>query len=209
MRVTTSIRPGKWCIRRPAVMSTGSVPRSAAMAASAFQSTTVERARITVASPTGIELARMAGSLCHPVGARLRRRPQSFQAELDRASSEQATPASGQDQRLTRSDSDKGAAIIPIDAQPLGTKGFGRAARAVRQRGLSTLLHWPDPQRAAGAAAPLRRVSSRWNATQRNLGPGWFKNRATQSLHDVAGSRPSPMRFMKAALWPTCPLKCI
>jgi hypothetical protein len=31
------------------------------MAASAFQSTIVERARITVASPTGIELARMAG----------------------------------------------------------------------------------------------------------------------------------------------------
>ena len=36
--------------------------------------------------------------------------------------------ASGQDQRLTKNDSDKGAAIIPIDAQPLGTKGFGRAA---------------------------------------------------------------------------------
>jgi hypothetical protein len=26
------------------------------------------------------------------------------------------------------SDSNKGAAIIPIDAQPLGTTGFGRAA---------------------------------------------------------------------------------
>jgi hypothetical protein len=37
--------------------------------------------------------------------------------------------ASGQDQRLTKNDSHKGAAIIPIDAQPLGTKGFGRAAR--------------------------------------------------------------------------------
>ena len=36
--------------------------------------------------------------------------------------------ASGQRQRLTKSDLDKGAAIIPIDAQPLGTNGFGRAA---------------------------------------------------------------------------------
>jgi hypothetical protein len=36
--------------------------------------------------------------------------------------------ASGQGQRLTKSDSDKGAAIIPIDAQPLGMDGFGRAA---------------------------------------------------------------------------------
>ena len=74
---------------------------------------------ITVASPTGIELAWMAAFLSHTIGARLRRRPESVQAELDRVSSERATPASGQDQRLTRSDSDKGAAIIPIDAQPL------------------------------------------------------------------------------------------
>jgi hypothetical protein len=55
---------GTWCIRRPAVMSTRSVPRSAAMAASAFQSTTVGRARITVASPTGI--AGMDGGLSLP-----------------------------------------------------------------------------------------------------------------------------------------------
>jgi hypothetical protein len=61
-------------------------------------------------------------------GARLRRRLQSLQAELDQVSSEQATTASGQDQRLTKRDSDKGAAIIPIDAQPLGTNGFGRSA---------------------------------------------------------------------------------
>jgi hypothetical protein len=88
----------------------------------------VGRARITVASPTGIELAWMAAFLCHTIGARLRHRPHSIQAELDQASSEQPTPASGQDQRLTKSDSDKGAAIIPIDAQPLGTTGFGRAA---------------------------------------------------------------------------------
>lgn len=40
--------------------------------------------------------------------------------------------ASGQDQRLTKSHSDKGAAIIPIDAQLLGTSGFGRAAEAGR-----------------------------------------------------------------------------
>ena len=56
------------------------------------------------------------------------RGPQSVPAELDRVLSERATPASGQDQCLTKSDSDKGAAIIPIDAQPLGTNGFGRAA---------------------------------------------------------------------------------
>jgi hypothetical protein len=24
------------------------------------------------------------------------------------------------------------------------------------------ILHWPDPQRAAGAAAPLRRASNLW-----------------------------------------------
>jgi hypothetical protein len=53
--ITTSIRPVTWCIRRPAVRSTRSAPRSAAMAASAFQSTIVGRARITVASLTGIE----------------------------------------------------------------------------------------------------------------------------------------------------------
>ena len=98
------------------------------MAASAFQSTIVERVRITVVSPTGIEPGTDAGFLCHPIDARLRRRPQSVQAEVDHASSEQATTASGQDQRLTKSDSDKGAAIIPIDARPLGTNGFGRAA---------------------------------------------------------------------------------
>jgi len=55
-------------------------------------------------------------------------RQQGVRAELDQALSGQATTASGQGQRLTKSDSDKGAAIIPIDAQPLGTDGFGRAA---------------------------------------------------------------------------------
>jgi hypothetical protein len=71
----------------------------------------------------------MDGGLSLPYDlARLRRRLHSIQAELDQASSEQATPASGQDQRLAKGDSDKGAAIIPIDAQPLGTNGFGRAA---------------------------------------------------------------------------------
>jgi hypothetical protein len=49
--------------------------RNAAMAVSAFQSTIVGRARITVASPTGIEPARMAGFLFHTIGACLRRRP--------------------------------------------------------------------------------------------------------------------------------------
>ena len=39
-----------------------------------------------------------------------------------------STTASGQDQRLTQNHSDKGAAIIPIDAQPPRTNGFGRAA---------------------------------------------------------------------------------
>jgi hypothetical protein len=46
------------------------------MAASAFQSTTVGRARITAASPTGIELLRMAGILCPAIGTSL----QSVQA---------------------------------------------------------------------------------------------------------------------------------
>lgn len=113
-----AIRSGTSCIRHPAVRSTRSAPRSAAMAASAFQSITVGRAPFTAESPIGIELARTAGFHCHTIGARLRRRPQSVQAELDQASSEQATTASGQDQRLTKSDSDKGAAIIPIDALP-------------------------------------------------------------------------------------------
>jgi hypothetical protein len=72
------------------------------MAASAFQSTTMGRARITVASPTGIELARMAAFLCHTIGARLRQRPQSVAVELNQLPSEQATTASGQDQRLTK-----------------------------------------------------------------------------------------------------------
>jgi hypothetical protein len=76
MIITTSIRPSTWCIRRPAVISTRSVPRSAAMAASAFQSTTVGRARITAASPTGIELLRMAGIFCPAIGTSL----QSVQA---------------------------------------------------------------------------------------------------------------------------------
>jgi hypothetical protein len=122
------------------------------MAASASQSTTVELARITAASPTGIKAGTDGGLSLPEIGTG----PENIQAELNRASSEQATTASGQDQRLTKNDSDKGAAIIPIDAQPLGTKRRRKSRRAVRQRGLPTLLHWPDLQRAAGAAAPLR-----------------------------------------------------
>ena len=94
------------------------------MAASASQSTTVELARITAASPAGIKAGTDGGLSLPEIGTG----PESVQAELNRASSEQATTASGQDQRLTKSDSDKGAAIIPIDAQPLGASGFGRAA---------------------------------------------------------------------------------
>jgi hypothetical protein len=55
MITTRSIRPGTWCIRRLAVRNPRSAPRSAAMAASAFQSTTVGRARITAVSRTWIE----------------------------------------------------------------------------------------------------------------------------------------------------------
>jgi hypothetical protein len=55
MITTTSIRPGTWCIRRLAVRNPRSALRSAAMAASAFKSTTVELARITAVSRTGIE----------------------------------------------------------------------------------------------------------------------------------------------------------
>jgi hypothetical protein len=60
--------------------------------------------------PTGIELARIAAFLCRTISARLERRPQSVQA--DRASFTQVVTASGQDHRLTKSDSDKGAATI-------------------------------------------------------------------------------------------------
>jgi hypothetical protein len=84
------------------------------MAALAFQSITVGRARFMAVSRTGIELARMAGVLC-----RTSLRPQSVRASAQLASSRQATTASGRGQRLTNGDSDKGAAIIPIDAQPL------------------------------------------------------------------------------------------
>jgi hypothetical protein len=86
------------------------------------------RARITVASPTGIELAWMAAFLCHTIWC-APKTPARTASKLSLIGpSERATTASGQDQRLTKSDSDKGAAIIPIDAQPLGTHGFGRAA---------------------------------------------------------------------------------
>jgi hypothetical protein len=85
----------------------------------------VERARITVASPTGIEPG-TDGGLSLPSDWRAPKTPPAERPSW--ASSERAATASSQDQRLTRNDSDKGAAIIPIDAQPLGTKGFGRAA---------------------------------------------------------------------------------
>jgi hypothetical protein len=76
MIIITSIRPGTWCIRRLAVRNPRSGPRSVAMAASAFQSTTVERAPITAVLPTGIEPSLgIAGLLFHKIGARLRRRP--------------------------------------------------------------------------------------------------------------------------------------
>ena len=206
MITTTSIGPGTWCIRRLAVRNPRSAPRSAAMAASASQSTTVELARITAASPTGIKAGTDGGLSLPEIGTG----PENIQAELNRASSEQATTASGQDQRITKNDSDKGAAIIPIDAQPLGTKRLRKSRRAVRQRGLPTLLHWPDPQRAAGAAAPLRRVSSRWSATQRNLRPGWFKNRASQfgrcrACMTLLKGTSSTIRFITAVLWPIRP----
>ena len=38
------------------------------------------------------------------------------------------TTASGQGHHLQETDLDQGAAIIPIDAQPRGISGFGRAA---------------------------------------------------------------------------------
>ena len=85
------------------------------MAASVFQSTTAGHAHIMVASRTGIELARMPVLLCRMI-------------ENLKSGFAEGITASGQRQRLTKSHSDKGAAIIPIDAQPLGTNGFGRAA---------------------------------------------------------------------------------
>jgi hypothetical protein len=94
----------------------------------------VELARITAVSLTGIE----AGTDGDPFLPELGAGPENIQAELIRASSAQATTASDQDQRLTKNDSDKGAAIIPIDAQPLGTKRLRKSRRAVRRRGLPT-----------------------------------------------------------------------
>ena len=99
----------------------------------------------------------MSGIFCPTIGTGL----QGVQAELDQASYERAKTASGQDHRLTKSDSNKGAAIIPIDAQPVGKNWLRKSRRAVRQRGLPTLLHWPDPQQAVGAAAPSVRVANR------------------------------------------------
>ena len=93
---------------------------------------------------------------------------------LIRPPSRQATTASGQDRRLTRSDLDKGGGDYSNRCATAGNKRLRKSRRAGRQRGLPTLLHWPDPQRAVGAAAPLRRVSSRWSATRRILSPGWF-----------------------------------
>jgi hypothetical protein len=53
------------------------------MAASAFQSTTVERAPITAVLPTGTEPSLgIAGLLFPKIGARLRRRLRIVQAEL-------------------------------------------------------------------------------------------------------------------------------
>jgi hypothetical protein len=195
MITTTSIRPGTWCIRRLAVRNPRSAPRSAAMAASASQSTIVKLARITAASPAGIKAGTDGGLSLPEIGTG----PESVQAELNRASSEQATTASGQDQRITKNDSDKGAAIIPIDAQPLGTKRLRKSRRAVRQRGLPTLLHWPDLQRAAGAAAPLRRVTSRRARNKeshaRTVPESGLPIRSVRSSRDVvAGSRPSTIR---------------
>jgi hypothetical protein len=131
------------------------------MAASAFQNTTMGRARITVASPTGIELARMAAFLCHTIGARLRQRPQSVAVELNQLPSEQAATASGQDQHLTKERLGQGRGDYSNRCATAWSKRLRKSRRAVRQRGLPTLLHWPDPQRAAGAAPPLRRVSNR------------------------------------------------
>jgi hypothetical protein len=116
----------------------------------AFQSTTVGRAHITVASPTGIELARMAGFLC-----------QGEDAARGSGPSEQAMTASGQDQCLTKSDSDKGAAIIPIDAQPLGTSGFGRAAWRYDREDFRPSSIGRTRSGLREVAAPLRRVSTR------------------------------------------------
>jgi hypothetical protein len=121
----------------------------------------------------------MAGFLCHPIGTRLRCRPQSVQAELDRASSVQATPASGQDQRLTRSDSDKGAAIIPIDAQPLGTKASEEPPGGTTER-------TSDPPPLAGPAAGCgsrRAPETSFEPVERDTKKSQarvFKNRAAQ-----------------------------
>jgi hypothetical protein len=40
------------------------------------------------------------------------------------------------------------------------------------------ILRWPDPQRAAGAAAPL----IRWERNARNLGPARFKPQGIEAL---------------------------
>jgi hypothetical protein len=98
------------------------------MAALASQSITVGHAHIMVASRTGIELARVAVFFAAQLEAEPppAERPSFSSISLIQAG--QDSLRSGPALNKTNSDSDKDAAIIPIDAQPPGTNGFGRAA---------------------------------------------------------------------------------
>ena len=168
------IRPGTSCIRRPAVGA-----REAHGGMSRWQR------QLFRASPWDVLVSRRCGALglSRPDGAffaydwgAARR---ATELSLIRPPSRQATTASGQDRRLTRSDLDRARRLFQ-SMRNRWNKRLRKGRRAGRQRGLPTLLHWPDPQRAAGAAAPLRRVSSRWSATQRILRRGWFTIWASQ-----------------------------
>jgi hypothetical protein len=75
-------------------------------------------------------------------------------------------------------------------------KRLRKNRRAARQRGLPSLLHWPDPQQAAGAAGPLDELRAAGNTTR--AAPVHKESgfsvaiRSLQSLADlVAASRPS------------------
>jgi hypothetical protein len=96
----------------------------------------------------------------------LRRRPQSSKLSLIRASSQRATSASGQGQRLTKSDSDKGAANIPIDAQPLGHMASEEPPDGTTER-TSDPLPLAGPAAGCGSRRAPETSFEPWSATKR------------------------------------------
>ena len=150
---------------------------------------------LSIAIARGLQLRRCRASIaCDRRSARAKI-DQLIQASHD-------SPGSGStlNQRVTRT---RAWRLLQSSATARNQR-LRKSRRAERQRGLPTLLHWPDPQRAVGTAAPLRRVSSRRSGTQRNLRPGWFKNRASQFgrcrawVTLLQGHVQAPIRFITA-----------